>query len=244
MDPVENRSKADEARAAAERADRIKLDKAQADTPAGRNAFAAKLGTGQPAAASRLPLAKNQDAAKLTAGLPTDQPASTDPNSQARSTAQAQMQTSPAKPEQEGINTRPPAASDEGGSSSSEESVVSSEDHSTELGLPPQLPTPPPGPQAVRSRSGRVNVTAQQLQQIVQFAAIGQNAEGQSQFHMGLVGDVLGGMNLTLIALGNRRLKIKLAGGDRDAQPDAEQLNALVELLGAQGIEVVEVERG
>ena len=49
-------------------------------------------------------------------------------------------------------------------------------------------------------------------------------------------------MQIRLIALGQRRLKLRLKGSDDDGPAD-EQVHELIESLRARGIDVVEVER-
>lgn len=82
---------------------------------------------------------------------------------------------------------------------------------------------------------------AETIQRIVEYALVTQNAQGQSEFHLGLSGATLGGIGVHLTACGRRRVRLRFTGvGDSDAISE-EDVSALIESLRAKNVEVADV---
>jgi len=94
---------------------------------------------------------------------------------------------------------------------------------------------------AATPASSRPLLNTDLIQQIVQYAMVTQNAQGQSEFHLGLGGATLAGIGVHLTACGRRRVRVRFTGlGDGDAISESD-INTLVESLRARNVEVAEV---
>ena len=76
------------------------------------------------------------------------------------------------------------------------------------------------------------------LQQVVEFAAVSRNADGQSEFRLGFQQNTLDGARLKLTRLGRGRVSLQLTGGGIG---DAE-VQQLIASLKTRRVEVAEVE--
>jgi hypothetical protein len=81
------------------------------------------------------------------------------------------------------------------------------------------------------------------LQQVIEFAGVHRNKQGEAEFHLGLVAGAMGGLRLKVTAFGNRRLGLKVSCKQKGAVKDLEgQVAALVDELRERDLEVVSVE--
>lgn len=91
---------------------------------------------------------------------------------------------------------------------------------------------------------GRTNVDASipphVVRQAVEFAAFSERG-GLMEFSLGLTANVLGGAVMTLRALGDRRIAIKVVNGKAGKVIQSADLEDLLARMKARGIEVVEV---
>jgi hypothetical protein len=81
------------------------------------------------------------------------------------------------------------------------------------------------------------------LQQVIEFAGVHRNKQGEAEFHLGLVAGAMGGLRLKVIAFGNRRLGLKVSCKQKGAVKDLEgQVAALADELRKRDLDVVSVE--
>lgn len=94
------------------------------------------------------------------------------------------------------------------------------------------------------SDPGRMNsdsaIPAHVVRQAVEFAAFSERG-GLMEFSLGLTANVLGGAVMTLRALGDRRIAIKVVNGKAGKVIQSTDLEGLIDRMKARGIEVVEV---
>jgi hypothetical protein len=108
--------------------------------------------------------------------------------------------------------------------------------------IAPSFPMPVPSGQAAAAMpQARPVFNAELVQQMVEYAMVTQNSQGQAEFHMGLTGPALNGIGVHLTACGRRRVRIRFTGvGDSDAIGESE-VSQLIESLRGRNVEVAEV---
>lgn len=119
----------------------------------------------------------------------------------------------------------------------------------------PACPAPPVGALAPMNDSktfvakaagdvrGNTIATIQSIRELVRFAAMGRNAQGRLEFRIGFEARILGGIEVRVIALGNRAIKLALRHGRfRAGDRVEENINALVKKLEQSAIKVESIE--
>jgi len=79
------------------------------------------------------------------------------------------------------------------------------------------------------------------LQALVEYATIVRDTGGTVELRLGLDRETLGGLRLRLRALGDRRIALQLRGGAAAGAAGASEVARLVELLRAEGLDIVAV---
>jgi len=109
-------------------------------------------------------------------------------------------------------------------------------------GLPPSgppLPATPPAVQAVPGPARTLDPAL--LQQVVEFAAVTRNSEGQRELVLGTNRNLLGGATLRLVALGAGRIALRYRPGS-DLHAAREGISSLARTMRERGVELVDVE--
>lgn len=93
-----------------------------------------------------------------------------------------------------------------------------------------------PAPTAPVDVTPPQTVPVNTLQEVVEFAALHRSSDGSAEFLMGLGAGQLQGMKVSVTALGQRRVSLKVCGG----ACTEEELSMLVSGLRTRGLDVVE----
>ena len=245
MDPIDRRNEVD-AKEQAERDARAKQD--QLKQVRSQTDFAGRLGRGpatpMPATPAQ-PITKSTPLSQQPGNAPI-KPTAQQPQADATQAQHNRLQQQPPDPTQANAQSSAAAVNPERDAAGNKVQPEAQPMVDSETPTLPGIPPTPIQAQAIakakQAAGQRPLVTPEQLQEMVRYAAVGANAQGQSEFLLGLAGDVAGGLQVRLTALGQRRLKIRLAQQSGQGPAD-EQVRGLIEALRARGIEVVEVEQ-